>query len=243
MKFKSIFHTSLVFAFSSICYGVQYIGFPASGTEDTAVTTGWTIAEGGPMGDRKAWYDTIGSNRAVSVGAFYDDYADTGGAFSIDHAISPTVALTDSALLWNFTITDFDEVAIRNDYSFSLLNSSNVNLVTVNFKNAPGVGFWNVSINGGSAFTAVEEDGNYLLSLTFSANGANADYLASIGAFSTTGSITGGATASIGHARIGASLGTGNTEFGDGFITVVPEPGTTMLVSLLPAFCILRRRR
>lgn len=230
-------------AMNSVCSGAQFLTFPVTGPADTAVSTGWTTSD--PMGDRNAWYNSIGAASAISVGAYYDDYAGVGGDFYIDHAMSPTVALTDTVLSLNFTITDFDEFAIRNNYSFSLLSASSANLATVNFTNAPGVPFWNISINGNAAFVAVEEGGNYTLNLSFSQSGADANYSAILNSFTDSGVIAGGAAESIGHVRIGANLGAGNTEFGDGFITVtaVPEPGSLAMLSLVPVFCLLRRRR
>lgn len=225
---------------SSLSYGAQYVTFPATGTEDTAVSTGWIYSDAGT--DRGAFYDTIGTTPAVSVGAYYDDYAGVGSDFYIDHALGASINLTDAIMSWNFTITDAI-IAPRNDFSFSLLDAASLNLATVNFS-SNGNGFWNVSINSDLAFVAVEQGGNYTLNLSFGTSGVDASYAASINQFSGIGLISGGALASIEHVQIGENLGDG-ANFGDGYITVtsIPEPGTFALLSLLPAICILRRRR
>ncbi len=241
MKIKTFLGVSMaIAAMSSLCYGVQYVTFPANGTMNTAVTTGWTYSDAGL--DRAAFYNNIGGTPAVSVGAYFDDYATAGPDFYINHAPGASINLTDAVLSWNFTITDAT-INPRNDFSFNLLNAANTNLATVNFVNAIGTPFWNVNINGSPNFVAVEQGGNYTINLAFGTSGADASYTASVNAFNTSGLITGGASQSIANVRIGASLGAGNATFGDSFITVIPEPGTTVLISIVPVLCLLRRRR
>lgn len=242
MKIKSVFRLSILFAISSTCYGAQYLNFRADGAVgDPVAAAGWTQSEANTSNaSPKAFINTIGAYNGVSVGAFYDDY--TNSSFSVDHSTS--LGLVNANVNWTFTINDYTDFATRNDYSISLLDGASLSLATINFTNNVGTDTWNVSVNGDTAFVAVEAGFNYNLFMLFGTSGANATYDLAINGFDTKGTIAGAAGATIGHIQFGETLGAGNSSpYGDGFITVVPEPGAPMLLSLLPAFFILRRRR
>lgn len=248
MKIASFFTVSLLTIAAGNCYGAQLF-LPVDGTPLDPLGSPWTQAEpnASPLSP-KAWYSTVGPYKSVSVGAFFDTFADPFYA-QADLGSSPLVG---SSVSWFASITDYVSgggFETRNDYSISFLNASESNLLTLDFTNVTGSAVWNVSANGGSAFAAVVAGTTFAFSVDFVTNDADADYTVTFDGFSDTGSILNGATAFIRYARIGETLGfdtdmdVANTEFGDGFISVVPEPSSVMLVSLLPGFFILRRRR
>ena len=243
MKMKSLFRLSILFAISSTCYGAQYLTFRADGAPGTELGGGWSQSEPNNSPESpKAFYSTVGSNQGVSVGAYYDSYNDPNGFYA--YGSTNTIYLTDTNINWNFTISDRTgdpNYTTRNDYQIYIPGAG-----AIDFRNN-GDATWNVSVNNDPAFVAVEAGYNYNLFMLFDYQDGHVTYDLAINGFNAKGLLSADPSQTVSGfyiAEIASTNGVStNGIFGDGFITIVPEPGTPMLLSLLPAFFILRRRR
>ena len=243
MKIQSLARLFLFSSLSATCYAAV-LPFPVNGVTNGAVLGGdWTQSDSVAAASKLAWYTTIGSPVAyegVSVGAFYDDYTGVGTDFTVGHSLN-SISVGSATIDWSFSITSPTDFPTRNDYSISVLGPSAANILTINLTYLSGSQY--SAFANGNYFGVIDSDGLYGLDVNFS-GGLNVmiDGLGGMDIFYTDPSFdpTG---KTFGSVQIGTTLGFGNTEFGDGIITVVPEPGTTMLAALLPAFFVFRRRR
>ncbi|MEO8616269.1 MAG: PEP-CTERM sorting domain-containing protein [Luteolibacter sp.] len=190
--------------------------------------------------------------KGVSLGAAYNDYADvTDGTFSVSHSTA-TVGVANGGLdgNWGFQVNAATDFPPNDNFSISLLEGGGANILTINLDYA-GANLWALSVNGnalvgaGGAQGFVEAGGFYRLYANFGATtGFGVNVVALDGSIIQFNGTTADFSAKdFGRVAIGESNGLGGGSFGNSFITVVPEPSSAMLLSLIPGFFILRRRR
>ena len=246
MKIKSVFRLFLFSSISCTSYGAL-LSFPVSGvTSGTPLSGDWTQSDGAVASDQLAWYATIGSApvqyEGVSVGALYNDYAGiTDGGFTVS-ANTDAVAVGGATIDWHFAINPSNNgfSTSVNDYSISLFDTSNSNVLTINLTNI-NASQWSASANGNS-MGLIEVGGFYALQATFGAVSGFDVAIIGDGTLSYSNTSFDPAGKTFKTVQVGIAKGSA-TDYGDGFITVVPEPSSTMLISLLPAFFVIRRRR
>lgn len=203
----------------------------------------WTQSDGQAASSKLGFYATLGGLNGVGVGALYDGYEDISagdGDFSVTTSTASVGVPGATIGEWYFSITPTDNYPGDNDYFINLDDTANNPLISIVLTNVDSTN-WNVVVNG-SGIGFIEVGGAYQLTASFGALGGLDVSIIGDGTISyqDLGFVTAGKT--VGSLEIGADQGAA-ASFGDGYITVVPEPGTTMLVSLLPLAFILRRRR
>ncbi|MEO5715531.1 MAG: hypothetical protein ABIT37_18780 [Luteolibacter sp.] len=254
MKLQTAFRVFLFSSLSCACYGAS-LAFPSNNgaANGDALGLDWSQSATTPpstAADKLAYYTTTGGYEGVSVGAVYDDYAGTGGSFTVGHGLDPVTVGGATIDSWFFQINSpsggFPEL---NDYSIQLKDSLGANLLTISLSNTDST-HWSASANGNAMLTGLTQgyvliDGFYKLTasfnpaLGFTTSITSYDGLSSM-SYTDSSLVTAGKT--FGNLGINETLGSAGS-FGDGFITVVPEPSAAILSSLVPAFLLIRRRR
>lgn len=268
MKFKSVLRLALLPSLTCACLGAN-LAFPVSGiVNGTQLDGTWSQSDGAAASDKLAFYSTIGSAyEGVSVGAYYDDYSTidsfTGsrptfapgiytdtingdGGFTVGHA-TDAVAVGGATIDWHFTITPPSGDVINgqavlttlNDYTISVFDTTAANVLTIQLVNLDAT-HWTAAANG-NYMGVIESNGFYDLHAQF---GASTGYFASItgiGVISYTDTVSSTA-GTFGAVQVGTTQGALNSDFGDGFITVVPEPSAALL-GAIGVLGLLRRRR
>ncbi len=211
-------------------------GFEADGTLNGA----WTPSQG-VNSDLLGFYATVGGYKGVGVGALVDDYSGVTSSFSISSSTA-TIGVAGATISdWFFQMTA-PTLGDRNDFSIDIAGSTG-SLISIDLAYDNMFSAWGTTVNG--AFTGYIFDGGlYQLTASFGLSGGVSGAISS---FDNSSSIlfndallnTAGTFSSL---SVTADKG-GAPTWGDGYITVVPEPSSVMLVSLLPGFFILRRRR
>ena len=252
MKLQSFLRFALFSSISSACYGAV-LNFPVNGvTNGTPLDASWTQSDGALAASQLAWFATVGSYQGVSVGALYNDYLPdppsfggiTDGEFTVGHN-TDAVAVGGATIDWYFAINPSNNTfsSSMNDYSIRLLDTLSANVLTIDLTKV-GDGdpnHWQVFANG-TSFGYIQMAGLYGLEATFGASGGlDVGVIGSSSIFYNDPSFTPG-TRTFGKVEIAIKKGSG-ADYGDGSITVVPEPATSMLAALVPAFLIFRRRR
>lgn len=256
----------LIIALAGVAHSAGYVmnlGAAAPGDQlvpipDSIGVDGWTQSEANNAADQpKAFIATVNTSTGIAVGAYYDDFANN--PFYANREVS--LALDGSSLSLTVGLLDSTDLfPERNDFSIGLLDSGGNNLATINFfantttYDPNIIGSWNVSINGNTAFAAVQDNSSYDILISFAANGTNIDYDVSLTDYQATpnvvtddGTLTGAATETISNLRLGVDLGL-SAAFGDNFmgvtnVSLIPEPSTTLLVGLAGIGLALRRKR
>lgn len=238
MKLKTAFSLVLMAAMSSFSYGANIL-LPATGTvNDGPLGGNWTPSVG-TNSDKLAWYVSDGFSTGVSAGAVFDDYSSAGSEFTVTAPISGSVE--GSYLNWYLVVhspllfPDIDNFSIR------LTDSTSANLVTLDLNNAGPV--WDVVVNG-SNIGSISPDLLYNFYASFGTGTGLSVQVNGIGSLTYNDPSFVTAGKSLGSVQIAVKDGPpAIAGFGDGFITVIPEPSSVMLSALLPAFLVLRRRR
>lgn len=243
MKFQSVLRLALLPSLTFACYGAN-LAFPVIGiTNGTQLDGTWSQTDGAIASDKLAFYSTIGSGyEGVSVGAYFDDYVGiTDGGFTVGHA-TDSVAVGGATIDWHFVITpptgDFSTTL--NDYSISLFDSTATNVLTILLTNLDPT-HWSAYSNG-NYMGVIESNGFYELHAQFGATTGYFSSITGIGTISYTDSVSSNTGRTFDTVKIGTDEGAGNSDFGDGFITVVPEPSTALL-GAIGLLGLLRRRR
>lgn len=268
MKFQSVLRLTLLPSLSCACFGAN-LAFPVNGISNGTQLDGtWTQSDGAVASDKLAFFSTVGpAYQGVSVGAYFDDYSaidsytgsrpsfapgfytDTvngDGGFTVGHATA-AVAVGGATIDWHFVITPPSGGSINgqavlttlNDYTISVLNTSAVNVLTILLTNLDPT-HWNAFANN-NYMGVIESNGFYALHAQF---GTTTGYSASItgaGVISYTDVVSVN-SGTFGSVQVGTDQGTGKNNFGDGFITVVPEPSAALL-GAIGVLGLLRRRR
>lgn len=241
MKLQSVLRLALLPTLSCACFGAN-LAFPVSGiTNNTQLDGSWSQSDSAIASDKLAFYSTVASSyEGVSVGAFFDDYASVGTDFTVGHA-TDAVAIGGASIDWHFAITPPTGLfsTSLNDYSITLFDTAAASVLTIQLTNLDAT-HWNAYANT-NFMGVIESNGFYELHAQFGATTGFFTSITGIGTISYTDTVSSTA-GTFGAVQVGTTQGAG-ADFGDGFITVVPEPSSTMLVSLLPALLILRRRR
>lgn len=247
MKIKSLVSFALFSSFSVASYAAV-LPFPIPGTP--AVTPGdaldgsWTQSDGQAASSKLGFYATLGGLNGVGVGGLYDDYA---AIMALDDNFSvstttATVGVSGGTISdWYFALTapTLDYPAL-NDFSIGLKDTFSNNLISILLTNVNATQY-SVTVNG-SGIGFIDIGGTYQLTAAFGVGSGLDVSVTGLGTISyqDLGFVTTGKT--FGSLEVGASQGAG-ADFGNGYITLVPEPSSAMLAALVPAFFILRRRR
>ncbi len=253
MKNKTVLSLALLSCLTCVTHaaGLQFPGqpfpdpftvpSPAPGEEAFGTLNGaWTPSQGS-NGDLLGFYATVGGYQGVGVGALVDDYSGVTSSFSITAGTATTGVAGATISDWFFQLTA-PTLGDRNAFSIDLTGSTG-SLLSIDLAYDSMATAWGATVNG--AFTGfVFEGGLYQLTASF---GPLSGVSGAISSFDNSSSIlfsdallnTSGTFSSL---IVTADKG-GASTWGDGYITVVPEPSSVMLVSLLPGFFILRRRR
>ena len=231
------------------------------GTPGTSLNTynGWTQSEPNPLDGPLAWGQTVGSSNGFGLGAGFA--APVNSSFTASHSLSTSLAGT--TLFTTFTIVDSEAgpFQARNNYSIGIFSGlTSLFTLNLNAQNQdtpiPGsnTALWTASVPGAtpSAFSSAANDSLLNLTVNFVQNLLNVDYSVSLQpagggpAFTTSGTVVGGAAQTIDRFSVSSSIGSG-AGWGNGFIgvdnvSVVPEPSTLLLLGLASCGLIRRRR-
>ncbi len=213
---------------------------PVPGEEAFGVLNGnWSVSQN-PKSDLLGFYTDIGGYRGVGVGALVDDYSSVPSSFSIS-SNTATVGVAGATLSdWFFQIDAPTLAGGREAYSIDLAGTAG-NLISIDLAYNTTNSNWDTFVNGVNS-GAIFEGGLYQLSAVFGAGTLNGTITSFDGAFTLPFSDS-GAEFSGNFSSLTITTDKVGPDWGNGYLSVVPEPSSVMLISVLPAFFALRRRR